>query len=264
VELLYRPGRTLREAELAGLVAELREIAGTCFDEIPSYQCLVGTREALSDKIVTVARAPGGRAVGFCSALILPVEGVGEVLHLGLTCVRPDARSGRLTTRLLSKIVIRYFWRYRGLRRIWCSNVACVLSSLGNVALNFAEVHPSPLGPERPTDTHLRIARAIDRRHRRDIHIDPRATLDEAAFVFRRSVPRTVFQKDAHDSRFLHRDRTLNDYYRRLMSFEDGDEVVQVGYVDLRSLLAFAGRQLRSGRRRGAGPRRAVPGTTGG
>ena len=264
VELLYRPGRKLPDAELARLVGELRGVAGTCFDPIPTYQCLVGTRDALSDKLIALARRPDGGAAGFCSAVILPVPKVGDVLHLGLTCVRPDARSGRLTTRLLSKLVIPYFWRHRGLRRVWCSNVACVLSSLGNVALHFGRVYPSPFGPERPSAEHLRIARAIDASYRREIHIDPGAVLDLDAFVFRGSVPGTVFQKSADDSRFYHRDRDLNDYYRNRMRFEDGDEVLQVGCMDLGVLLAFLRKQLRRGRGRGAKAQRPAPSATGG
>jgi len=264
VELLYRPGRTLPDAELERLVAELREVAASCFDPIPQYQCLAGTRAALSDKIITLARRPGGDLAGFCSAVILPVARVGDVLHLGLTCVRPDARSGRLTTRLTSKLVITYFLRHHGLRRVWCSNVACVLSSLGNVALNFDRVYPSPFGPAAPSAEHLRIAHAIDAHYRREIHIDPAAVFDPQAFVFRRSVPGSVFQKDARDSRFFHRDRALNDYYRRLMCFEDGDEVVQVGCVDAASLLAFLRRRLPFGSRRRVAARRTAGSAAGG
>jgi hypothetical protein len=119
-----------------------------------------------------------------------------------------------------------------------------VLSSLGNVALHFDAVYPSPFGPARPSATHLRIARAIGAHYRRPIHIDPAAELDEEAFVFRGSVPGTVFQKDAGDSRFFHRDRELNDYYQGLMSFERGDEVVQVARVGLGTLGRFLGRSL--------------------
>jgi hypothetical protein len=243
VDFLFRPGRFRPAAERAALVAELREVAATCFDEIPHYQCLEGPA-ALSDKVITVARRPDGRAVGFCSAIVLPVAGVGDVLHLGLTCVRPEARSGRLTTTLLSKLLIRYLVRHRGLRNTWCTNVACVLSSLGNVALHFDSVYPSPFGPARPTRTHLRIARAIAAHYRRPIHIDSAAVLDEEAFVFRGSVPGTVFQKDAADSRFFHRDRALNDYYQELMCFARGDEVIQVARVGLGTLGRYLGRSL--------------------
>lgn len=72
------------------------------------------------------------------------------------------------------------------------------------------------------------------------VYIDAAAKLDEQAFVFRRSAPGTVFQKDARDARFFHRSAALNEHYANLMSFEDGDEVVQVGYLDLLSLCKFA------------------------
>ncbi|MBK7978193.1 MAG: hypothetical protein IPK07_34755 [Deltaproteobacteria bacterium] len=58
IELLYRPGRSLTPDALAALVDELRDVAADCFDELPDYQCLRGTREELADKVITLARAP--------------------------------------------------------------------------------------------------------------------------------------------------------------------------------------------------------------
>jgi len=43
VEFIYRPGRTLAEDRQRRLVAELRDCAATCFDEIPDYQVFRGT-----------------------------------------------------------------------------------------------------------------------------------------------------------------------------------------------------------------------------
>jgi hypothetical protein len=256
VELLYQPGRWLPRAEREDLVAELRDVAATCFDEGPEYQCLEARDDALDDKLIAVARRRDGRMAGFCSALRLDVPGVGEVLHLGLTCLRPDARSGGLTTRLTSRLLVETLLLHRPLRTTWISNVACVLSSLGNVALHFDAVYPSPFGPKRPSPAHLRIARAIARHHRRDVHIAAGAVLDEASFVFRGSVPGTVFQKDDDDRRYFHRDGRLNDYYRRLMRFERGDEVVQIGRFGVGTLARFAlGRMPLGGwRRAGARP----------
>jgi hypothetical protein len=41
----------------------------------------------------------------------------------------------------------------------------------------------------------------------------------------------TVFQKEKNDTRYYHRNEELNDYYSRLMDFENGDEVLQIGYA---------------------------------
>lgn len=246
IEYLDRPGRWMDPRQRGTLVAEMRAVAATCFSTIPDYQCLADSEEALQDKVITLARdARTGRLVGFCSAVLLPAPRVGKFLHLGLTCVDPTARGGGLTHALTSRLIQRFFLRHRLFGRLWVSNVACVLSSLGNVALFFDEVHPSPFARRPPSKSHRAVARAIDDRYREDIYILPQAAFDEDAFVFRGSVRGTVFQKCPDDQRFWHRDATVNQYYRQLLRFEDGDEAVQVGYVDALSLLRYAGAQLR-------------------
>lgn len=239
-ELIERPGLYYSDSQLATLVAELRAVAASCFDEVPSYQCLEGSRRELADKVICLARDARGEAVGFCSAVVLPVIGVGDVLHLGLTCVDPRARGDGLTRRLTARLVVSYLLRHGLLSKIWISNVACVLSSLGNVALAFDGVYPSPFTKRGPSDQHRRIANAVDRHYRRKVFIDEAARFDDVAFVFRGSVYGTCFQKRADDTRFHHRAEPLNRYYAEIMCFDQGDEVLQVGHFSLLSVLRYA------------------------
>jgi len=191
-----------------------------------------------------VAWRPDGKIAGFCSAALLPVEGKGDVLHLGLTCVRPDNRSGGLTHTLTSRVLVQYLVQYRPFSKVWVSNVACVLSSLGNVAMHFEEIYPSPFGSERPSPDHMEVARSIDYYYRDKIYIAGDSRFDAAAFVFRGSVKDTCFQKGDDDQRFFHRDRELNEFYQNLMSFDNGDEVLQVGYVTLMTYVKYAAKKL--------------------
>lgn len=232
-QVLHFPGRWMSEPEQAAFIAELRETASTCFDELPDYQCLRGTREELADKVIAVGRRADGSMAGFCSTLALTVPGVGPVLHLGLTCVRPDARGDGLTHKLTSRAVVGHLLRRKPLGRLWITNCACVLSSLGNVALNFDDVFPSPFFRGRPSDAQRRIAAELDRHYRDKLYVLPEATLDPETFVFRRSVRSTVFQKSAEQKAFHHRLWNLNEFYLGLMNFDEGDEVLQVGSVNL-------------------------------
>ena len=75
------------------------------------------------------------------------------------------------------------------------------------------------------------IAEAIDLHYRHKIYINRDATFDQDAFVFRGSVKGTVFQKSSDETRYYHRNHELNDYYKNRMIFENGDEVLQVGYA---------------------------------
>lgn len=233
---------------MARLHNGVRAVAATCFDPVPNYQCLRGTREAYSDKVITVAYGPDGRVSGFCSAILLDVPGVPSVLHLGLTCVDPAHRGQRLTHLLTSKLALGHLLRTRPHGRVWITNVACVLSSVGSVALNFDAVYPSPFGAVAPSPVHTRIAQVVADRYRDDIAIDPDARFDAQRFVFRGSVKGSVFQKSGDDARFHHRDPEVNDFYRSLLHFEDGDEVLQIGHFSLATLVRYLKRG--KGRRR--------------
>lgn len=255
IQFLFRPGKNLSLGQFETLAEELYECAATCFEEVPAYQCLTGTREALADKVLAVAWRRDGHIGGFCSAVLLPVPGVGQVFHLGLTCVRPEDRSAGLTHILTSKVTVEYLLRRRPFSKVWLSNAACVLSSLGNVAVHFDEVYPAPAANAAPSDKHLRIARAIAEQHREAMSINDDATFDEAAFVFRRANAGNCFQKKADDTRFHHRRAELNDYYTDLMCWSDGDVVLQIGSFSLLTgVRYFLGRALASLPRRAAKP----------
>ncbi len=231
-QFLYRPGQHMSRAELDRIVGEMREVAASCFDEIPEYQALTGSREELADTVIAAAWRSDGTMAGFCSTVIIHVPGVGDVQHLGLTCVRPEERSNGLTHILNHKAVAGYLFRHKPvIGKLWVSNCAAVLSSLVNVSLHFQQVYPSPFTDVGLTENHRKIADAIDRHYRHKIYIHSDATFDGDAFVFRGSVKGTMFQKGAGETRYYHRNSDLNEFYKDRMVFENGDEVLQIGYA---------------------------------
>lgn len=249
LEFLYRPGITLSEADCQRLVEETRHVAGTCFDTLPDYQIMRGTPQELNDKVIAVARRADGRMAGFCSCVLLPVEGLGDVLHLGLTCVHPDDRSAGLTHKLTGKALLSYMVRHKPLgRKLWISNCAAVLSSLGSVAQHFEAVFPTPFEANQAMPEHILIAEAVDRLYRDKIYIMDDAVFDAEHFVFRGSVRNTVFQKEEGDIRYHHRKPRLNDFYKDKMDFQNGDEVLQIGFISALSPLKHALKRLRKPR----------------
>ena len=96
-----------------------------------------------------------------------------------------------------------------------------------------------------PSPEHLKIARAIDTCFRDKMYIPSHARLDEDRFVFRGSVRDTVFHKARHDLAFHHRKIGINRFYANIMNFEQGDEVLQIGYFRMVSILKYLFRQRR-------------------
>lgn len=171
---------------------------------------------------------------------------MGNILHLGLTCVRPLARRMGLTHKLTSKVVMTYLTRYSLFKKAWISNVACVLSSLGNVAINFEDVYPSPF-MMRPTEDQVKVAKLINEKYRWELYINKGASFDEQKFVFERSVIGTMFEKSETDKKYYHRDMDLTQFYLNRLDFENGDEVLQIGQV---SLMTFPKYVLKSFKRK--------------
>jgi hypothetical protein len=235
IEIYDRPGRYLNQVDLDALIADLKSVASECLDELPDYQCLSGRREEFERLIIAVSRSKDGKMLGFCSSYILDAGAHGQVLHLGLTCVLPLARRMGLTHKLTSKVVTTYLLRYSLFKQSWVSNVACVLSSLGNVALHFDDVYPSPYNSS-PSKEHIAIAKMIDGQYRHELYIRDEAKFNEKNFIFEESVLGNQFQKSVADKRYHHRSKNLTNFYANLMNFKRGDEVLQIGKV---SLLTF-------------------------
>lgn len=234
IEIYDRPGLKLHFFELEKLQKELIEIGKSSLEKLPNYQCFSINKNEFNRLIISVARNNEGKAIAFCSSYILDAGEYGEILHLGLTCVGPEARGLGLTHKLTSKVIYRYFTAHAKLGSFWISNVACVLSSLGNVALHFEDVYPSPFLTT-PTQEHKEIAKLINNHYRNELYIHPKSTFDAKSFIFQGSVIGSSFQKEEHDTKFHHRDERLNDYFKKLINFNNGDEILQIGRVSLMS-----------------------------
>ena len=242
IEVYDRPGRYLCQVELNKLHQEILSVAGECLEDIPFYQCLTGERKEYERLIIAVARGRDGKMLGFCSSYLLDGADLGTILHLGLTCVRPLARRMGFTHKLTSKVVMTYLLRYSLFRPSWISNVACVLSSLGNVALHFENVFPSPFQSS-PSPEQVKVAKLINDKFRWELYVNKDAEFEEETFVFKGSVTGTVFEKSESDLKYHHRNPELTSFYLSLINFETGDEVLQIGKV---SLLTFPKYLLRS------------------
>jgi hypothetical protein len=232
IEIYNKPGLNLPESEREKLHQEILEIAKECLDDLPDYQCLSGRKSEYDRLIISVSRDQQGKMNGFCSSYILKTEKNGNVLHLGLTCVSPTARGEGLTHLLTSKVITCYILRYSLFKAAWISNVACVLSSLGNVAMHFENVYPSPF-VTKPSKEQVEIAHFIDQNFRNELYINQNAVFLENNFVFKGSVVGTMFSKDEDDRKFHHRDSDLNGFYKGVIDFKNGDEVLQIGQVSL-------------------------------
>jgi hypothetical protein len=236
--IVESPGLSLSEAELEALVAQLRIVAAkTLPEESLTYGIFSGERERLSRAVVTlISEEATGRPIAFNALSVMPVELDGapaEVTHLGLVMVDPDERGQGLSWVLYGLTALVLFAR-DGLRPKWISNVTQVPAVVGMVSETFSDVFPSPHPGSRQSFAHMQLARVIMRRHRAVFGVGADAGFDEARFVITNAYTGgSDALKKSFEAAPKHRDEQYNAYCARELDYSRGDDVLQLGRIDL-------------------------------
>jgi hypothetical protein len=236
--IVESPGGALSEDELERLVAQLRVVAGKTLPAGDlTYGIFSGERERLSRAIVTViCEEASGRPIAFNALSVMSVELDGqpaEVTHLGLVMVDPEVQGQGLSWVLYGLTTLVLFIR-GGLRQKWISNVTQVPAVCGMVCETFSDVFPSPQANARASFAHLQLSRDIMRRHRAVFGVGEEAGFDESRFVI---IDAYTGGSDALKKTFdiapKHRDEQYNAFCARELDYARGDDLLQVGRIDL-------------------------------
>ena len=254
--IVESPGLSLSQDELDRLVVQIRTVAAKTLpaDEL-TYGIFSGERERLARAIVTlISEEETGRPIAFNALSVMQVELDGapvDVTHLGLVMVDPAARGQGLSWVLYGLTTLVLFLR-DGLRPRWISNVTQVPSVVGMVSEIFSDVYPSPRPEARQSFAHLQIARGIMRQHRSVFGVGHDAGFDESRFVITDAY---TGGSDALKKTFAeapqHRDPQYGAFCARELNYDRGDDVLQIGRVDLAAARAYLFEQV---------PHRSLPG----
>src|SRR6267378_3129954 len=236
--IVETPGLSLSEGELGELLAQLRVVAAkTLPDESLTYGIFSGDRERLSRAIVTlISEEATDRPIAFNALSVMDVELDGEpaeVTHLGLVMVDPGERGQGFSWVLYGLTALVLFAR-DGLRPKWISSVTQVPSVVGMVCETFSDVFPSPHPGSRQSFAHLQLARGIMCRHRAVFGVGDEAGFDEARFVITNAYTGgSDALKKSFEAAPKHRDEQYNAYCARELDYSRGDDVLQLGRIDL-------------------------------
>ncbi len=250
--IVEAPGLSLSEAELDELVSQLRVVAAkTLPKESLTYGIFSGERERLSRAIVTlISEEATGRPIAFNALSVMKVELDGEpveVTHLGLVMVDPDERGQGLSWVLYGLTALVLFAR-DGLRPKWISNVTQVPSVVGMVSQTFSDVFPSPHPDSRQSFAHLQLARGIMSRHRAVFGVGEEAGFDEARFVITNAYTGgSDALKKTFEAAPKHRDEQYNAWCARELDYARGDDVLQLGRIDLAGARRYVQRDVPAG-----------------
>ena len=242
--IVERPGTVLDDAALASLVADIQAVARACIpDGSLDYGVLDGTSDALDRAIVTLIHDANGRPIAF-NALALVETDIAPVVHLGLVMIDPKVRSGGLSWALYGLTCFLLFAR-AGFRPIVVSSVSQVPAVIGMVARTFSDVFPDPSLRRRPSLRQRLTARALVCDHAHVFGVDDRARFDETTFVLADAYRGG---SDALKKSFAeaqpHREAVFNDWAERHLDYARGDDVVQIGAIDMAAARNFLLRQV--------------------
>ena len=250
--IIESPGLSLAQQDLDELVADLRSIAGKT---LPAgnltYGIFSGERERLARAVVTLIREEAtGRPIAFNALSVMDVELDGEpqqVTHLGLVMVDPDVQGQGLSWVLYGLTTLVLFAR-DGLRPKWISNVTQVPAVFGMVCDTFSDVFPSPDTGARQSFAHLQLARGIMRDHRAVFGVGREAGFDEQRFIITDAYTGgSDALKKSYDVAPKHRDEQYNVFCERELDYGRGDDMLQLGRVDLAGARRYLQREVPAG-----------------
>lgn len=242
--IVDRPGLWMAPAALEKLVTDIRTVAS---ETLPvgqlNYGVLGGDPERLKASVLTIVYdAESGRPIAFNALAWMPMSLRGravDVLHMGLVMVSPTARSQGLSWILYGLTCFLLFAR-GGMRPIWISNVTQVPAVVGMVTESFAHVYPTPDDVPQ-TFEHLVIARQIMRHHRHVFGVGPEAGFDEVhAVITNAYTGGSDDLKKSFDAATKHRQAKYNDLCARLLDYARGDDILQVGQVNMTAAQKYA------------------------
>lgn len=247
VRILERPGRWMSEQALQDLTKDLRTVAAKTLDEgALTYGVFSGDRDRMRDTIVTLVSLRDGTPIAFNALAIMELETQPEpvdVLHLGLVMVDPDQRSGGLSWVLYGLTCFLLFVRNQ-FRPLWISNVTQVPAVVGMVSEMFSDIWPKPDAGRR-TLTHVLLARRIMGWHRHVFGVGPEAGFDEDRFVITNAYTGGSDDlKKTWDDAPKHREAPFNDFCAQQLDYLRGDDVLQLGRMDLPAIRRYLTREV--------------------
>ncbi|QEE43761.1 hypothetical protein FVA81_02715 (plasmid) [Rhizobium sp. WL3] len=249
-----RPGTGLAPPELDKLKQDCETVARACLEgQVPDYGLFAEDGVAWDRSVVTlITRIADDRPVAFNAMPQLDVirGGASEtVLHLGLVMVDPEERSSGLSWILYGLTCFALFLR-QGLRPLWVSSVTQVPAVVGMVAETFSEVFPAQ-GSTPQSFSHRHLAHQIMHRHRQAFGVG-----EDAGYLADRQIIVDAYTggSDTLKKTFAvaakHRREEYNAFCERELDYGRGDDVLQIGKIDLAAGQRFLARSV---------PRSALP-----
>jgi hypothetical protein len=254
VWIVERPGTSLPAPALAQLKQDCAAVVRACLaGQTLDYGLFAEDGAAWDRSVITlVTRIADDTPVAFNAMPQLGVIRGGAreaVLHLGLVMVDPAERSGGLSWILYGLTCFALFLR-QGMRPLWISSVTQVPAVVGMVAETFSNVFPGQASTPQ-SFTHRHLAHQIMHRHRHAFGVGEDAGYDaDGQIITNAYTGGSDNLKKTFAVAAKHRQADYNTFCERELDYARGDDVLQIGALDLAAGQRFLSRSV---------PRSALP-----
>lgn len=251
VEVIERPGAWLSADEVEALVTDCAQVVRACLGgQDLDYGLFSPDRAPWARSVITVVRRiDNGRPVAFNAMPLLPVVRGGQsdaLLHLGLVMVDPNERGEGLSWVLYGFTCFALFVR-RGLRPLWISSVTQVPAVVGLVAETFADVYPAQDSTTQ-SFAHRHLAHQIMAHERHAFGVG-----EDAGFDINTQVITDAYTGGSDNLKKTfavaakHRNARYNDFCEGALDYGRGDDVLQIGKLDLTTARRYVTRMVPRG-----------------
>ncbi|MAF90291.1 MAG: hypothetical protein CL674_03385 [Bdellovibrionaceae bacterium] len=234
--LIYEcPGLWASDAELKELTDMLLEVAKAGQDgkEMPEYGCLLGDREDLKTRVISIAIDKNEkRAVGFSAQSYVDIVSGNfkeRLLHLGLIFVDPSYQ-GKSVSYLLAMFPNILISIKSGFRDCWVSNVTQVPAVYGLVASNYFYTYPGTSRKFEQGFYHRYLATQLYKNHKSVFGVGEEAEWNSEMQIIENSYTGGADHlKKSFAAAPKHRNPVVNEICEEHLDYERGDDFVQIG-----------------------------------
>ena len=236
-----RPGLNCSDEELKKIVEDLRTVIKNSNDrDVPEYGVLLGEREDLKTRLISVVYSKG-QPIGFSAQAHIDFR-IGlkhvSVIHLGLVYLDKNIRGGGMTGVLYALPNLLLLLK-SGLRSQWISNVTQVPAIFGLVEDFYSNPYPCSRETTQSFE-HYIIANQIMKDHRHvfgvgeDCDYDPKEQIIKNAYTGGSDNLKKTFEEATKS-----RNPKVNELFREKLDFDRGDDFLQLGLLDYKLLFKF-------------------------
>ena len=232
-EILDCPGTWMTEAQLETLQERLVGVAVRRLGSRPQYGFFADKR-SLDNKLVTIC-SRDGQDLCFNAMAYLGKYRKRPVVHLG-SVYSLEGQKGRMQMLYLWSSL--YLLIRHGFRKIYITSLTHTPRIFGSVEKSYTKVYPCAGSDREPEPFHFEIRDLLMRTYLKEFPFMTPPAIDDHFVIkgFRRMADGSLLFPDTRVSVPKHRQPAYNAFCLERLDYENGDDILQVGIMQISNL----------------------------